>query len=360
MNASADNDAWSGELAITGMGLVTPVGLTAKATCAALRAGVSRLRTLSALRLRVAVDEFDDVKGACVPNVTEGLQGPARLKAMMRPALEEAIRDAQLSEERLAVYLGTSGSRPGGRMMNHDAAVRDNLLDSLPADMTVAQAKLVQSGRTAVQKSLRLAARALEEGSIDAAVIGASDSWVSPRALRYLHQQGRLAEYPRHTGAIPAEAAGFLVVEPAQRAHDRGATVYAVVRASAGAREAQRWGDPMQGHALARAIRAVRGDTACAHAVVVSDLDGERYRTLEWLMAEGKAMWNYHTMDHWNPADCVGDSGAAMGAVLLAWASMALHRNYAGATDLLLWGAADEGAREALLMSRQGGEAHAL
>lgn len=355
--AGATPDTWRGTLAVTGMGLVTPVGLRADASCAALRAGVSRLESLPDLKIRVDEEELDYVIGATVSPLVKGLLGPERLLKMMRPAFAEALEDAGLDQQRLGVFLGTSGSSPAGRVLNYDDAVRDNLLASVPKGFTVERAKLVQAGRASVQKSLRSAALALEQNMVDAVVVGAVDSWVTPRALQWLRREGRLPEYPRHTGNPPAEAAGFLVLELPEAAKARGARTYAHIVASAGRLESARWGEASNATALTQAIQAVVGDVEDAHAVVVSDLDGERYRAMEWVMAEPKAMWYHRSLDHWNPADCIGDSGAAMGAVMLAWASMALHRDYAGSPNILCWGASDEGPREACMLTRVGGSA---
>jgi len=348
---------WSGRLAITGMGLVTPVGLRADAACAALRAGVSRLSSIEGFTIRVGEDEYEELGGARVPEVTRGLLGPARLKAMMAPAFAEALADAGLDAPRLGVFLGTSGSSPAGRVLNYDTAMRDALLEAVPDGFTVDRAKLVQAGRASVLKSLRSAAQALEQDLVDAVVVGAVDSWVTPRALEWLRRHGRLPEYPRHTGTIPAEAAGFLVLERPEAAEARGARSYAHVTASSGRMEEARWGETMPALPLADAVRTVVGDLRAPHAVVVSDLDGDRYRAMEWVMAEAKGALPCESQDHWNPADCIGDSGAAMGAVTLAWASMALHRGYAGVPQVLVWGASEEGPREAAMLQGAGGQA---
>lgn len=355
--ASATPDTWTGALAVTGLGLVTPVGLRADTSCAALRAGVSRLASLPHYSIRVGEFEVENVTGATVPRLTDGLLGQERLLAMMRPAFEEALQDSGLEGQRLGVFLGTSGSSPANRLLNYDAAVRDNLLASVPEGFNVERAKLIQAGRASVQKAVRAAAVALEQGVVEAVLVGAADSWVTPRALSWLHRNGKLPEFPRHTGNIPAEAAGFLVLELPDAAAARGARSYAHLVASAGRHEEKRWGEASNAIGLTQAIQGVVGDVNDRHAVVVSDLDGERYRTLEWVMAEPKAMWDYSTLDHWNPADCVGDSGAAMGAVMLAWASMALHRDYAGAPNILCWGASNEGVREAVMLTHAGGNA---
>ena len=130
--ATQKADSWRGTLAVTGLGLVTPVGLKARPSCAALRAGVSRLESLPDLMIRVNENELDFVTGATVSPLTKGTLGPDRLLQMMRPAFTEALEDSRLESQRLGVFLGTSGSSPAGRVLSYDDAVRENLLASVP------------------------------------------------------------------------------------------------------------------------------------------------------------------------------------------------------------------------------------
>jgi len=209
----------------------------------------------------------------------------------------------------------------------------------------------VPSGRASVLQAVRTAAAAFEQNLVDVAIIGAADSWVTPRALSGLRASGKLAEFPRRTGTMPGEAAGLVALEPPQRAADRGARSYAHICASAGRIETVKWGEPNNAIALSQSIQSVASGVNQPKAVVISDLNGERYRALEWVMAQSKAMWYYRTMVHWNPANCIGDTGAASGAVMLAWAAWALRKGYTGVEKILVWGASDEGAREALMLN---------
>lgn len=358
MSEAGDRDDWSGNLAITGLGLVTPVGLRADATLAALRAGVSRLSRIEHFEIEVDDGVFEAVIGAEVPGLTRGRLGPARLAALLAPAFQEALQDCQAQpEDRLGVFLGTSGSSPAERVLNYDLAARDYLLDAVPDGFRIERAKLIQAGRASVLKAIRAAAAALEAGLVDIALLGAVDSWVTPRALTWLRANQRLAEYPRRTGAMPGEAAGFLALETPARAQQRGAKVYASLAASAGRQETVKWGEATNAIALTQAVQSVVGEVQDERAVVMSDQSGERYRALEWVMASPKAMWFHRELLHLAPADCIGDAGAAMGPVLLAWAASALDKGYLGAQHILVWGASDEGAREAAMLQVAGGSA---
>jgi len=355
MAGSANKGDWNGQLAVTGLGLVTPVGLSADAAIAALRAGVSRLSRLESFTIEVDEGTFEAVTIAEVPQITNGRLGPARLSAMLLPAFEEVIQDAKIKPgTKLGVYLGTAGSRPAGRLLNYGSATRQMLLDSTPEGYEIVHAKLVPAGRASVLQSIRTAAKALENNVVDVAIIGAVDSWVTPRALSWLKANGKLTEYPRKTGTIPGEGAGLIALESLQHAQQRAAPVYAHIAASAGRHETIQWGEPNNANALAQSIQSVVGDVNEANAVVISDLSGERYRAQEWLMALPKAMWPYKTMMHWNPVECIGDTGAASGAIMLAWAAWALRKGYTGVGNILVWGASDEGAREAVMLKAAG------
>ena len=178
--------------------------------------------------------------------------------------------------------------------------------------------------------------------------------WAQPRSLLWLREQKRLREFPKRTGILPGEAGGFVVLESVPHARSRGASVQALVTAAAG-RSQQSTDKPVDGQALAEALRsAVRGINE-PDALVVSDFNGERYRAHEWMLAVPKGMWRYETLRHWHPAEFIGDSGAASGVVSTAWAAQALRRGYAKTPHVLVWGASDEGAREALMISLAGG-----
>ena len=200
-------------------------------------------------------------------------------------------------------------------------------------------------------KAIRYAVDALSRDVIDVAVIGASDSLINPRSLNWLRTAGRLNEYPAKTGTLPAEAAAFLVLERPERANQRGKEIFAIIRGSAGRYEEVGWGAATNSIPLTHCIRSVTKGIKDKNAFVISDLCGERYRAIEWMMSLPKAMWDYQNLHHWHPAECIGDSGAAMGAITLAWAAEAMRKQYNPSPHSLVWGASDEGYREAALVS---------
>ena len=347
---------WTGQIAITGMGLVTPVGLKADVAIAAMRAGISRLGELPYLDIEVDEEEFAPVIGAEVPVVPEGQHGTAKLIRFAAHSVADAISDARLENQTaVEVFLGTAGDRPAERVLSQTQELKDALIEAIPAGLQVRDVKILPVGRAAGLQAIRAAAQMISAGEIQVAIAGGVDSWVQPRSLLWLREQKRLREFPKRTGILPGDAGGFVVLESVSHARSRGAAIQALVTAAAGRSQAAREDQPEDGRALGDTLKSAVQGISDPHALVVSDFNGERYRAHEWMLAVPKGMWRYETLRHWHPAEYIGDAGAASGVVSTAWAAQALCRGYAKTPHVLVWGASDEGAREALMISQAGG-----
>ncbi len=352
------SDDWTGQIAITGMGLVTPVGLKADVAIAAMRAGISRLGELPYLDIEVDEDEFAPVIGAEVPVIPEGQHGTAKLVRFVAHSVADAISDARLENKTVVeVFLGTAGDRPAERVLNQTPDLKDALIEAIPAGLQVRDVNILPVGRAAALQAIRAAAQLISAGEVQVAIAGGVDSWAQPRSLLWLREQKRLREFPRRTGILPGEAGGFLVLESVSHARSRGAAIQAFITSAAGQSQAARDDKPEDGRTLGETLKSAVQGINDPHALVVSDFNGERYRAHEWMLAVPKGMWRYETLRHWHPAEYVGDTGAASGVISTAWAAQALHRGYAKTPHVLVWGASDEGAREALLVGGSEGAA---
>jgi 3-oxoacyl-[acyl-carrier-protein] synthase-1 len=157
-------------------------------------------------------------------------------------------------------------------------------------------------------------------------------------------------------GILPGEAAAFLVLEAATR----GGTPLGVL-AGTGVTEEPTAGtdEPNQGRGLTAAIRAARSVAPLPYVpLMICDLNGERYRALEWLLAYPRSLgdlpWRYDLPtcgEFWHPADCLGDTGAASGALDCVWAVEALRKGYALTERVLVWGASEGRLRAAAILA---------
>lgn len=366
------------EFAVTGLGAVTPVGLGAASTCAALSAGITRMKELETHLVEGEFFDLAPVVGGRVP--TEwfdggprpaewpaherfGLPLPAppdrlvaaddtRLVDLALPALEEAWHQSGLhlgAPDRLGLYLGLDSEEPGERVVE---SLRSSLRKPIRS-LVVAR-----EGRAAGLVALHRAARDLLRGEVTTAIVGGVDSLIRTPALERLDRDGILRSAGRPQGVIPGEAAAFVIVETPKAAQARQSPTLAVLMATATGEEPTAGGEePNQAVGLTGVLRDVCESAGGLERppLVLCDLNGDRYRATEWGLAAVRTLGRLHGdafLDH--PADRIGDPGAASGVLNLAWAAIALREGHAGRDRAVVWGASDGKARAAAVLGRAG------
>jgi len=335
---------------LTGLGLVTPAGPNAPATCCALRAGIPCFDALPDFWVGDPNGEPVMVQGAAIPDCLEVEAGYSRLTSHTRRALREALADAGLGHERLEnsrLYLGHEPDLDPHFLVQ---AVR-GILPEAP------EPALYPDGRCAALTALAGAVADLSAGRVEVAVVGAAASWVELSRLIMLSHQGTLQTPAVPDGVLPGEAAGFLVLESAARAIRRRAHAYAQIMGVGTADETTGVSDePCQGVGLTEAVRQAMSAAEPEGGrvnlpLVVCDLNGDHYRAMEWGLASVRSfcLLGGDTVS-WEPACLIGDCGAGMGLVNLAWAATALDQGYAESPEVIVWGGAEGTARAAALI----------
>jgi 3-oxoacyl-[acyl-carrier-protein] synthase-1 len=211
-------------------------------------------------------------------------------------------------------------------------------------------------GRASAFAALHRAAKDLLAGEVDVALVGGVDSLVRPASLERLEAKGILRTASHPEGILPGEAAAFAVVERAERAGGR--RVLCRIASIAFAEEPTAGTDrPNQAKALSAVFRRIRDNDPGIRerALSICDLNGDRARAMEWSMASIRVLGDLQgDQPIWHAADCIGDVGAASGALALVWGGIALDQGYAGANAVLAWGASDGPLRGAALLVPSG------
>lgn len=361
------------DLAVTGLGALTPVGLSAPATCSALRAGIARLIAFEDFEV-TAVDAMSKpIPAGRVP--TEWLRGgpkdeewpgherfqappPApghvhvppgtvRLLELAGLAVREAVAQAGLAAHAprsTGFYLGVADGEDATALAKEVTAAAGLRCDAIRANA---------EGRAASLAALAHALRHLEADRVACAVVCGVDSLLRPEVLSRLDAAGRLKSASSRDGFLPGEAAACVVIETVASARERGARALARLASAAVSEEPTAGTDEAcRGEGLTHAVRgALAGRKAKGGWLVVCDLNGERYRMHEWALVNARlshAAGGFPEL--WHPADCIGEVGAASGTLAAVWAATALDKGYAPQPRALLWSASDGPRRAAAAM----------
>ena len=334
---------------LSSAGLVTSVGLSAPASCAAIRAALTN-HTETGFRN----EDGESILAAQV-DLDVALRGRERLIAMLSLAVTECLEasdpvDAAVVPLLLCVAEAHRPGRVGG--------LEDRLLDELQADLQLQfhqESAIVPHGRVAAFLALGHAQDLLSRPDIPCVVIAAVDSLLTAGTLEGLSEQGRLLTAENPDGFIPGEAAGALLVTRHPSRHDgivfRGLGTGQEPSAIAADKPLRADGLTV---AITEALRAANCEMEDLH-FRITDNSGEQYYFKEAALALSRILRKRREeFDLWHPADCVGETGAAIGVIALAVALAAIRKRYAPGSGILLHAGNDAGRRAAIILGHEG------
>jgi 3-oxoacyl-[acyl-carrier-protein] synthase-1 len=339
---------------ITAVGMVTPVGHTAKESCASIMAGVSRIGESPEFRVPDEKKHLVPANCAWVSGVTDGHRRFLRHYRMAVRAFTQAIVRANLIESELCesgIYLCISEPE----RVEIDSRIQDQLIKRICKALELpdlsSRTQVFTLDHAGVFYALAAATADLATGRIKHAIVGAVDTYLDEATLEWLADINRLKTDRTVNGIIPGEGAAFLVAENREVAVARGVSPLARIDGIATAMENHGIYSemPCRGEGLTKALQNTLDDLpdrGTDTAVVVCDLNGERYRALEWGLALGRALGALqHSPIVWHPAGSIGDAGAAAGPINIGVGAVTVANNYARLGDVLVWGSSDKGQR---------------
>ncbi len=179
-------------LLVLGVGARTPVGLTAPATCAAIRAGISAFAESKHFQEGSAPEP---IIGAEVPGIPSESEFD-RLVAMAGPALQECLASFPVEPAETALLLAC-------REPHRTDEEFDGRLPQLLAELQKAagvsfrpESSLLPNGHAGVVLGLRRAGELLASGKAKACIVGGVDSYLNGEDVIRLRETWRLADRP--------------------------------------------------------------------------------------------------------------------------------------------------------------------
>jgi 3-oxoacyl-[acyl-carrier-protein] synthase-1 len=206
---------------------------------------------------------------------------------------------------------------------------------------------------TAGPWALREACSALRERAVDVAVVSGLDSHLHRPHLDKLIGRAQVKTALDPNGLIPGEAGAAVVLERQADARTRQAPILARVGSISASSGAVPYSPelPVRAEALSDVLQEALHEAAAPFGRIIVDLNGERWRFLEWGLAETRCGRHLTPgWQLWHPADCLGDVGAASGPLFLCLAVRAFARRYAGEGGILLVNMSADGQRAATVL----------
>ncbi|MDX8479730.1 beta-ketoacyl synthase N-terminal-like domain-containing protein [Mesorhizobium sp. VK24D] len=339
---------------LAGLAARTPVGLRPESAAAAVRAGIS------------AISEhplFVDRNGEPMRLARDAVMGPdvplaERMKELLLSTLLQLPQAAAPSADSLRTLLIICSPEPRPGLPDGIAETlgRAVLQRFGPTSLRV---QYLARGHAAGMLAFGAAAKAIDEGNTDLAVVAGVDSYHEYQTLEWMDETGQLKSEVNRDGFFPGEAAGACLLARSNLILELGLQPLGRLTAVSTALERitiKRHGEEevCVGEGLSSAFlglgpaidtdRRKITDTYC-------DLNGQRYRSEELVYAILRVQHLSDNASHYlHPADCWGDVGAASGPLFAALAHAAASKGYSHGSRAALWASSEGGQRAVTLL----------
>ena len=354
--------ATASDVVVLGVGMTTPVGLSAPETAAAVRAGLSLFAASSIIDRRgepfTLATVPDDGLTALAGEGEEDPAAPAltarevRLLRLATQPLRECLAalPAGAPAPGVVVALPSPHLTRGQRPLD-GAAFLGRLARQVGGTVNVRRSDASHAGRAGGIAALDAAAASLRAGHAAYVVAGGVDTFCDLFVLGALDRDRRvLSATP--DGFVPGEGAAFLLLATRETAEWAGVRPLAAVTPAMTAVEAGHlYSDvPYRGEGLAGAVTALVecGVLPLPVREVYASMNGESHWAKEWgvsFVRNRGAFDPEHGMHH--PADCAGDTGAACGPLMAGLAALGIAGGYRR-SPCLVYASSDDGPRAAL------------
>jgi 3-oxoacyl-[acyl-carrier-protein] synthase-1 len=330
-------------LVILSAGLITPVGLAAQSSCAAIRAKIS-----NPTETRFVDSSSESVMAHQVP-LERPWRGLTRLAKMAGMAIAECLAPIAREEWlRLPMLLCVAERERPGRLDGIDDRLLSHIQTALGATFGP-ESQIVAAGRVSMAVALAQARKLIYEHNVVHVLIAATDSLLNRATFTHYEENDRLLTQENSNGFMPGEGASAVLVgkptgKPELRCIGLGFGV------EKGHIESE---EPLRADGLTLAHKAALSEAGLTMDDMdyrITDLSGEQYYFKEASLAYSRLLrLRRNNPELWHPAECTGASGAALGGICVAVARAAGEEGYAPGRAVLLHFSDDNGQRASIV-----------
>ncbi|UVL86732.1 hypothetical protein LOY35_14245 [Pseudomonas sp. B21-028] len=337
-------------LCIVGSGMVSAVGLSAPASCAAIRCAIDNFQETR------FIDRGGEWLIAASVTLEQPWRGRVKLIKMAARAIAEALQNTPgVDPQNIPLLLGLAEAERPGRLEGLDKG----LLHAIEAELGLRfhpSSNVIVRGRVSAAVALLNARTLIYQGGHRHVLVAGVDSFLSAPTLDAFEARQRLLTSQNSNGFIPGEGAGAVMLAAPVASADPQLTCvglgFGMETATVEAEDI-----PLRAEGLTQAVRAALSEASCGLEQMdyrLTDLSGEQYYFKEAALALGRSLRVRKEFFHlWHPADCIGEVGAAIGPVMLAVALAASRKGYGEGPNIFCHLGNDAGERAVALLSYQ-------
>ena len=338
-------------LSISKVGMCSAVGLSAAASCAAIRVGLTGFDDTAFLF------DGDLLQGAEVP-LEKPWRGREKLLRMAELVVRECTEHLQpsLLREIPLLLVVAERDRPG-RLQGLDQSLLQELMERCGGPFHP-DSRVIGNGRVGGIEAIDLASRFLAGSRGGPCLVVGTDGFLNAATLAEYHARNRLLSAGNSDGFIPGEAAAAVLLDRATARASSGLSIrgWGFAREEAGIESEL----PLRGEGLAQAIRGSFSSSGLDYHSIdyrICDANGEQYPFKEAALAMARTLRvRKQEFDLWHTADCIGEVGAATVPCALAMAWYAAEKHYAPGPGILLHVGNTDGQRAALVLRHDAAE----
>lgn len=335
-------------LSITGSGMVSGVGLIAPASCAAIRCAISNFQ-----ETRFMDSGGEWIIGSSVP-LEKPWRGIPKLAKMLASVLRECIAcEPSLNINKVPILLCLAEDDRPGRLQDLDNQILIETQKELEIRLHE-QSNIIAQGRVGLATALSHARKLIYDKGFKHVLIAGTDSLLIGPSLQYYEDRERLLTAENSNGFIPGEAAAAVLVQRPRRGVEPQLICTGlgegVEKATVEAEDV-----PLRADGMVQAIRSALTEAHFDFGDLdfrIADVSGEQYGFKEAALALTRILRQRKSMfDFWHPADCIGETGAAIGPCMLSVLFAGMHKGYCPGNKAIAHLGNDDGKRAAMVIT---------
>lgn len=340
---------------VSALGVVTAVGDSAKQTYTSVMAGINRYQQSEHIN-----NQFEPIVMALLPDEVLPPLAPsigddknitprkARILQLADVALKQCLKSLPKNAVPVPLYFAGPETHPQMPLAVSDAFI-GALKEQTGAPIDVISSRLFPHGRAAGIIALHAAMQELASGNSPYVLVGGADTFNDEDLLVQLMGEDRTLASGIMDGFAPGEGAAFLLLSAETTA---GPALAKLMPPGAAEEPGHRYSnEPYLGEGLSKALSMALENVDEPVRTVYSSLNGENHGAKEWGVAYTRNTNAIHSeFELLHPADCFGDTGAAVGPILLALAAMGFQSGDL-AEPALVWASSDGPKRSAVCVT---------